>query len=221
MVAERLGRLAARLVNAAEPAVEKVKASDFAQKLITEFERGRSGEGGDDTTASPADAPTQARANDDAGSTSGAAGTTSPSARHAATNAASHASEAADSADATGDAAADAPPPADEVDSLVDALSSVDWAKVRSAASEKGTSAAASMKKMAADVDWGKVQSGAAVVSSALIAAVASGQLPIGGRLAGPVARAILNDADLAAKVSSRLKGDEQPPDLRDKVRGD
>lgn len=189
MVAERLGRLAARLVNAAEPTVEKVKASDFAQKLLTEFERGRSGE--PEPSAEPA-------------ATTASAASAQPNASTAA-------------ADAT-----DTPPPSatDDVDSLVDALSSVDWAKVRTAASEKGSGVATSMKKMAADVDWGKVQSGAAVVSSALIAAVASGQLPIGGRLAGPVARAILNDSDLASKVSSRLKGDEQPPDLRDRVQG-
>lgn len=198
MVAERLGRLAARLVNAAEPTVEKVKASDFAQKLLTEFERGRSGE------AEPSAEP---------------AATTEPtaSAQPDASTASAQPNASAAAADAT-----DTPPPSatDDVDSLVDALSSVDWAKVRAAASEKGSGVATSMKKMAADVDWGKVQSGAAVVSSALIAAVASGQLPIGGRLAGPVARAILNDSDLASKVSSRLKGDEQPPDLRDRVQG-
>ena len=188
MVAERLGRLAARLVNAAEPAVEKVKASDFAQKLLTEFERGRAGE---------ADAPDASNA-------------------HAASDAAgAPPSNPADAAASPSD-----PAPADDVDSLVDALSSVDWAKVRAAASEKGSGVATSMKKMAADVDWAKVQSGAAVVSSALIAAVASGQLPIGGRLAGPVARAILNDSDLASKVSSRMAGNEQPPDLRDRVQG-
>ena len=200
MVAERLGRLAARLVNAAEPTVEKVKASDFAQKLLTEFERGREGEA-EPSAEPPADPSADPNA-------SAAPDASTASAQPNASTAA---------ADAT-----DTPPPSatDDVDSLVDALSSVDWAKVRAAASEKGSGVATSMKKMAADVDWGKVQSGAAVVSSALIAAVASGQLPIGGRLAGPVARAILNDADLASKVSSRLKGDEQPPDLRDRVQG-
>lgn len=207
MVAERLGRLAARLVNAAEPAVEKVKASEFAQKLRTEFERGRAGE---------PDAPPASSSVVDDGA-NGAAGTTPDTAPPAA---AATAAPADTSATTSSDTAADAPPAADEVDSLVDALSSVDWAKVRNAASEKGSGVAASMKKMAADVDWGKVQSGAAVVSSALIAAVASGQLPIRGRLAGPVARAILNDADLASKVSARLKGDERPPDLRDRVQG-
>ena len=200
MVAERLGRLAARLVNAAEPTVEKVKASAFAQKLLIEFERGRSGEA--DPSAEPPAGPS---------AESNASAAPNASTASAQPNAAGGAT------DATG-----TPPPsaADDVDSLVDALSSVDWAKVRAAASEKGSGVATSMKKMAADVDWGKVQSGAAVVSSALIAAVASGQLPIGGRLAGPVARAILNDSDLASKVSSRLKGDEQPPDLRDRVQG-
>lgn len=209
MVAERLGRLAARLVNAAEPAVEKVKASDFAQKLLTEFERGRAGEA-EATAATEATATAAASPVADDGSPAAASPGTPPPAGSGPAG-----SDPAGSATgATGAATAD------DVDSLVDALSSVDWAKVRAAASEKGSGVAASMKKMAADVDWGKVQSGAAVVSSALIAAVASGQLPIGGRLAGPVARAILNDADLASKVSSRLKGDEQPPDLRDRVQG-
>jgi hypothetical protein len=59
------------------------------------------------------------------------------------------------------------------------------------------------MKSMAAEVDWDKVQPVAAKVSSALIAAVASGQLGIGGRFAAPVARAIMNDRNLAQRVST------------------
>lgn len=93
----------------------------------------------------------------------------------------------------------------DEVGSVADALRNVDWAKVRAATAERTSGAAATMRSLAADVDWGKVQAGAAVVSSALIAAVASGQIPVGGRLAGPVARAILDDAQLAQRVSSTL----------------
>lgn len=110
--------------------------------------------------------------------------------------------------DATDDAAApidDAAVTDDEVGSVADALRGVDWAKVRAATAERTSGAASTMRSLAADVDWGKVQAGAAVVSSALIAAVASGQIPVGGRLAGPVARAILDDAQLAQRVSSTL----------------
>ncbi|MFM8268460.1 MAG: hypothetical protein ACKOA2_10615 [Ilumatobacteraceae bacterium] len=104
--------------------------------------------------------------------------------------------------DATAD---DAAVTDDEVGSVADALRGVDWAKVRAATAERTSGAASTMRSLAADVDWGKVQAGAAVVSSALIAAVASGQIPVGGRLAGPVARAILDDAQLAQRVSSTL----------------
>ena len=87
-----------------------------------------------------------------------------------------------------------------------EALQSVDWAAVRAATAEKSSEAALRMKAMAAEVDWAKVQAGAARVSSALIAAVASGQLPVGGRLAGPVARAIINEGGLAQRVHHSLR---------------
>ncbi len=87
-----------------------------------------------------------------------------------------------------------------------EALQSVDWEAVRAATAEKSSEAALRMKAMAAEVDWAKVQAGAARVSSALIAAVASGQLPVGGRLAGPVARAIINEGGLAQRVHHSLR---------------
>ena len=50
MVAERLGRLAARVVTALEPAAARAKATDFAQRLKAEYERGLA-EAGDEPVA--------------------------------------------------------------------------------------------------------------------------------------------------------------------------
>ena len=99
---------------------------------------------------------------------------------------------------------------------VADAMRGVDWSKVRAATTEKSAEAAHAMKSMAAEVDWDKVQPVAAKVSSALIAAVASGQLGIGGRFAAPVARAIMNDRNLAGRVSANLAAGNsaEPPDF-------
>ena len=104
---------------------------------------------------------------------------------------------------------------------VAEAMQGVDWAKVRAATSEKGAEAAHAMKSMAAEVDWDKVQPVAAKVSSALIAAVASGQLGIGGRFAAPVARAIMNDRNLAGRVSANLAASDAvaPPDFLPAIR--
>ena len=99
---------------------------------------------------------------------------------------------------------------------LADAMKGVDWAKVRASTSVRGAEAAKSMKTMAAEVDWDKVQPVAAKVSSALIAAVASGQIGVGGRFGPTVARAIMNDRNLAGRVSASLAADESAvPDFR------
>ena len=76
------------------------------------------------------------------------------------------------------------------------------------------------MRTMAKEVDWAKVQPVAAKVSSALMAAVASGQLGVGGRLGTTVARAIINDRNLAQRVSTELVKHEQPlpPDFRNVI---
>lgn len=109
--------------------------------------------------------------------------------------------------------------PDDEKDAeqVANAMRRVDWARVRAATSERGADAAAAMRSMAAEVDWAKVQPVAAKVSSALMAAVASGQLGVGGRLGSTVARAIINDRNLAQRVSTELIRQEQPmpPDFR------
>jgi len=110
-------------------------------------------------------------------------------------------------------------PAVDEADAttVVSSLRDIDWAKVRAATAERTTEAAEKMRAMAAEVDWGKVQPMAAQVSSALIAAVASGHLPVGGHVGGTVVRAIMNDRDLAQRVGSALHRDAAPlpPDFR------
>lgn len=111
-----------------------------------------------------------------------------------------------------------------DAEAVAQAIRGVDWAKVRAATGEKSAEAAHAMKSMAAEVDWDKVQPVAAKVSSALIAAVASGQLGIGGRFAAPVARAIMNDRNLAQRVSTAIArdnpSDESLPDFRPVIRG-
>lgn len=224
MVAERLGRLAARLVNAIEPTAQRVNSSEFAKRLRDEFERGRSGAADEAATESarPTDGATggETVATDATGvQSAGAADSSGTQAEGTGTqDSATRPTDTGSTDTLTG---GDESPGASDEDSVVAALRAVDWSKVRTATSERSSAAAQRMREMAGDVDWGRVQAGAAVVSSALIAAVASGQVPLGGRLAGPVARAILNDADLGARVNSRLKGDAAPPDLRNEVRPD
>lgn len=109
-------------------------------------------------------------------------------------------------------------PVAEEVqaEEVAEAMRGVDWAKVRASTSARGSEAAKSMKTMAAEVDWDRVQPVAAKVSSALIAAVASGQMGVGGRFGPTVARAIMNDRNLAGRVSTTLAADESAvPDFR------
>jgi len=110
-------------------------------------------------------------------------------------------------------------PADDEADAtaVASSLRDIDWAKVRAATAERTTDAAEKMRAMAAEVDWGKAQPMAAQVSSALIAAVASGHLPVGGRVGGTVVRAIMNDRDLAQRVGATLHRDAapMPPDFR------
>lgn len=96
----------------------------------------------------------------------------------------------------------------DDTTAVIDAMRGVDWAQVRAITGQKSSEAAKAVKEMTAQVDWSKVQPVATSVSTALIAAVASGQLPIGGPLGGRVLRTILNEADLAARVAERY----QPP---------
>jgi hypothetical protein len=111
----------------------------------------------------------------------------------------------------------------EDVDTAADAaevtaaLRTVDWAGVRAATSERTGEAAKAMKAMADQVDWSRVQPVAAQISTALIAAVASGQVPIGGRLGGTVARAIADQSGLGQRVARNLQSEQAtpPPDFR------
>jgi hypothetical protein len=103
-----------------------------------------------------------------------------------------------------------------DVEAVAVAMRGVDWSRVKAATAARTGAAAKRMKTMARDVDWAKVQSGAAVVSSALIAAVASGQIPVKGPVTGPIARAIINDGNLAARVNAVMaRSGTTPPDFR------
>jgi hypothetical protein len=95
---------------------------------------------------------------------------------------------------------------------VADAMRGVDWAGVRSATAERTADATKAMKAMADHVDWVKVQPVAAQVSSALIAALATGQLGVGGRLATTVARAMTNQNGLGQHVAAQL--DRTPADV-------
>lgn len=106
------------------------------------------------------------------------------------------AGSAGDADSGESDAAVDA-----EAEAVAEALHGVDWQATRAAMAERTTDAARTVRSMAEQVDWGRVQPVAAQVSSALIAAVAAGQLPLGGRLGPTVARAIVDQAGFGRRV--------------------
>ncbi|MFN6122522.1 MAG: hypothetical protein ACK5CE_23155 [Actinomycetes bacterium] len=92
-----------------------------------------------------------------------------------------------------------------DADEVAEALRRVDWTRVRAATAERSSDAARTVRAMAEQVDWTLVQPVAAQVSSALIAAVASGQLGVGGRLGTTVARAIVDQGGLGQHVAARV----------------
>jgi hypothetical protein len=94
----------------------------------------------------------------------------------------------------------------DAAEEVAEAMRGVDWAGVRAATAERTADATRAMKEMADHVDWAKVQPVAAQISSALIAAIATGQLGVGGRLGSTVARAITNQGGLGQQVAARLQ---------------
>jgi hypothetical protein len=128
------------------------------------------------------------------------------------------AAEAAEAAAAT--AAAEVAAETEAEAELATALRRVDWTRVRAATSERTGDAADAMRTMAQQVDWAKVQPVAAQLSSALIAAVASGQLGLGGRLGPTVARAIINQGGVAQRLATTMHADPatRPPDFRDAI---
>jgi hypothetical protein len=115
------------------------------------------------------------------------------------------------------DPAPDDPALADDAQQVAEALRGVDWAEVRAATAERTNDVARTMKSMADHVEWAKVQPVAAQVSSALIAAVAAGRIPVGGRLGSIVARAITDQNHLGRRVAENLQATPAhvPPDFR------
>jgi hypothetical protein len=103
---------------------------------------------------------------------------------------------------------------------VAEAMRRVDWAQVRVVTSERTTDVARTMRSLADNVDWNKVQPVAAQVSSALIAAVAAGRIPVGGSLGPMVARAITDQNNLGRRIATDLaKGNAAPPpDFRDTI---
>lgn len=119
---------------------------------------------------------------------------------------------------ATGYADGDGPEIADDdAAEVASALGRIDWQQVRAATTERTGEAAEAMRTMARQVDWAKVQPVAAQVSSALIAAVASGRLPVGGRLGPLVLKALTDRGALASRVGATMQSsqDDLPPDFR------
>lgn len=106
---------------------------------------------------------------------------------------------------------------ADDAAEVASALRGVDWQQVRAATAERTGEAAEAMRTMARQVDWAKVQPVAAQVSSALIAAVAAGRLPVAGRLGPLVAKALTDRGALAQRVGDSFTSDagDLPPDFR------
>jgi len=174
----------------------KAKARDAAATIKAEYEAGKHG---DDTPAKPIWATPQQQLDGLLAIFRQTAGD----------------AEAPDPAPA--DTTVDSTDPTDQADThVVDdddadaaevaaAIRGVDWAGVRAAAAVRTTEASKAMKSMAEHVDWGKVQPVAAQVSSALITAIATGQLGVGGRLASTVARTITNQNGLGQRVAEEL----------------
>lgn len=105
----------------------------------------------------------------------------------------------------------------DDAEQVAEALRGVDWTQVRAATAERTNDVARTMRSLADHVDWAKVQPVAAQVSSALIAAVAAGRIPVGGRLGPIVVRAITDQNNLGRRVAANLEhgATPVPPDFR------
>ncbi len=98
-----------------------------------------------------------------------------------------------------------------EAQEVAEALRGVDWAEVRSSAASRTNDVTRTMRAMADHVDWTKVQPIAAQVSSALIAAVATGRIPVGGHLGPIVAKAITDQNNLGKRVAQNLQHSRTP----------
>jgi hypothetical protein len=98
-----------------------------------------------------------------------------------------------------------------EAQEVAEALRGVDWAEVRNSAASRTNDVTRTMRAMADHVDWTKVQPIAAQVSSALIAAVATGRIPVGGHLGPIVAKAITDQNNLGKRVAQNLQHSRTP----------
>jgi hypothetical protein len=118
--------------------------------------------------------------------------------------------------DAANEAANEATDDAD-AEEVAGALRRVDWAEVRAATAGRTNDVTRTMRSLADQVDWAKVQPIAAQVSSALIAAVAAGRIPVGGRLGPMVVKAITDQNNLGKRIAVNLEGNRapMPPDFR------
>ncbi len=104
-----------------------------------------------------------------------------------------------------------------DANDISNAIRNVDWNGVRTATAERTSGTRRAMRDMADQVEWSKVQPVAAQVSSALIAAVAAGEIPMGGLLGSTVVRTIMNQGGLAQRVADNLNEQRStmPPDFR------
>jgi hypothetical protein len=191
---------ARRLARSVRATDWKGRVKQAAQTLKDEYEAGKRG---DDTPAQPIWASPKEQLDGVLGLLKSAAASVVPSASDQPVAApAEHVDDETIAADA---------------DQVAEALRGVDWSTVSAAAAERTSDAARTVKAMADQVDWAKVQPVAAQVSSALIAAVASGQLGVGGRLGSTVARAIVDQGGLGQQVAKRVTAQQLavPSDLR------
>jgi hypothetical protein len=92
----------------------------------------------------------------------------------------------------------------DEASALGAVLQRVDWDAVRGTASDRGAEAVETMRSLAGQVDWERLAPVASSVSSALIAAVAAGKLPVAGPTGSLVARAIVDHRGVARQLGER-----------------
>jgi hypothetical protein len=192
MVVGGAARAARKLVGAVKDGTAQRRAKESVAALKAEYEAGRRG---DDSPPTPLWAGPRQQLDAVLAALS--------SARRAADHERSDATRGAAHDDTAHDHAAE--------QALADEVGKVDWSAVRAATAERSAEAAATVREMAAKVDWERLQPRAAQVSSALISAVAAGRLPIGGPLGAQVARAIVNQGDLARRLSTTLGRTDTP----------
>jgi hypothetical protein len=210
---------ARRLARSVRAADWKGRVKQAAQTLKDEYQAGKRG---DDAPAQPIWASPKEQLDGVLGLLRSAAAMVGSSASGS-SSASGGSSESGASGESGESSASATTEPVDEAtiaadaEQVAEALRGVDWTSVSAAAAERTNDAARTVKAMADQVDWAKVQPVAAQVSSALIAAVASGQLGVGGRFGSTVARAIVDQGGLGQQVAKRVNAQQLavPNDLR------